>query len=292
MTESFIENGTGCLHYCRIKPFTDDPMTDAHLDLAVQILTEKDTVDKLDRYLFNPTAMTKLSVRCGPRPPFSSVSGEIIRDGAILEQLSLWLSAACPLQQTEKMTFLRSKNTLARLQKCVKALEETKMKNMTLSSDGRWEYSWSQHAANVLAQLITPTPTITATTTTPTPPPTTTTDTSLTSSSSNHQPNQILHAHWWNRETSSVRYNRHWFYLLMTIYSYFHYWYLFHIKNDWMSPSDITTVEDIHYFICIMYLTIWLAVYAWDPLKIAKVHYSYILLIMLIVAFGYTIFCL
>ena len=145
-------------------------MSVAHLDLAVQLLTDQATVDKLDRYLFNQIALSKLSARCGSRPTYVNASGAIIRgamshsnlsltslssevnppqsypnliaiqltnsDGPIMEQLSLWLSAACPLQQQDKMTFLRSRDTLTRLRLCIEALEETKMKNLTLDSDG------------------------------------------------------------------------------------------------------------------------------------------------------------
>ena len=268
VSESFVENGTGGLHYCRIKPFNDDLMSDAHLDMAVQILTDKDTIDKLDRYLYNPMALSKLSIRCGSRPTYlsSSSGGGIVRDGAILEQLSLWLSAACPLQQTEKMTLLRSKNTLARLQKCLQSLSESKMKNLTLTSDGRWEYSWIRHATNVFTQW------------------------KSSFFASSRQPNQTSRRVRWWYNLSWVHNNRYSAYFSFFMYTYFHYWYYFTINNRWLSPSDHNTIDAAHYFFCVFYTVSWFAFFLWDPLRNIQIHFTGFALTIFIAACGLTIF--
>ena len=140
LTDHFVEEGTQGLHYCRLSPLKDEPMSEEEITATVQLLT--DNTEKLDKYILTGQNLAKLEQRCGPVPPQArsvyTTPSTAANTPQHLELLSLWLSSACPLSDREKMICLQSKSTSMRLQSCVKSLSEDKMSGYQLTPHGLW----------------------------------------------------------------------------------------------------------------------------------------------------------
>lgn len=137
------------LHFCRLVPFCDRPVSPRDQPLLSQLVTQTRILAEDVLAQTSGSQKTSLEQRIGPMPRVSSAafnaassvsasssaspsasaasaslpaptSSSAVASEA--EVFSLWLTALTPLKEGEKMQWLRSTDTIGRLQQCLEIL--------------------------------------------------------------------------------------------------------------------------------------------------------------------------
>jgi len=116
IVDHYVEEGTQGLHFCRLDPLHDTPVTGSDLT-TLHGLSERARV--YSSMALQGDVLSRVTQLYGP-PPLPPLSLSL---SLSYEAFSIWLTAVCPFPNAQKFHLLRSVNTLDRIRVCVECLE-------------------------------------------------------------------------------------------------------------------------------------------------------------------------